>query len=166
MQSSSWPLVPSLASVRHNFTLSSSRSAGKAQLYLFLMTASHLKLKGALDPFYTGSQECLPGGPSFETSFYLAWTAIIGAVFGLLGAALFQVLLSRTWIRLAFWSTTVVSCVAAIVDIIIVKVREGGREGGREAIGRGTEAGECAHWFTYQLSRDALAAMLAPMVAF
>lgn len=90
------------------------------------MTASHLKLKGALDPFYTGKEECLPGGgPYFDTSFYLAWTAIIGALFGLLGTALFQVLLSRTWIRLAFWSTTVVSCVAAVVDIVIVQVRGG-----------------------------------------
>ncbi|GAB0497914.1 hypothetical protein MMPV_009251 [Pyropia vietnamensis] len=121
------PVVQAVYAVSVSVTLCAAtlwllpRQIGKAQLYLFLMTASHLKLKGALDPFYTGSQECLPGGPSFETSFYLAWTAIIGAIFGLLGAALFQILLSRTWIRLAFWSTTVVSCVAAIVDIIIVK---------------------------------------------
>lgn len=101
------------------------------------MTASHLKLKGALDPFYTGTQECLPGGPSFEPSFYLAWTAIIGALFGLLGAALFQVLLSRTWIRFAFWSTTAVSCVAAVVDIIIVQVRWA-RGGGGEGKRRGS----------------------------
>lgn len=95
------------------------------------MTASHLKLKGALDPFYTGTQECLPDGPHFDSSFYIAWTAIIGALFGLLGAALFQVFLSRTWIRLAFWSTTVVSCAAAVVDIIIVQVRSGVGGGGR-----------------------------------
>lgn len=99
--------------------------AGKAQLFLFLMTASHLKLKGALDAFYTAPPECLPDGPFFEKSFFLAWTAIIGALCGLLGVTLFQLLLSRTWIRLAFWSTTLLGTAAAVVDIIIVMVRGG-----------------------------------------
>lgn len=98
---------------------------GKAQLFLFLMTASHLKLKGALDAFYTAPPECLPDGPFFEKSFFLAWTAIIGALCGLLGVTLFQLLLSRTWIRLAFWSTTLLGTAAAVVDIIIVMVRGG-----------------------------------------
>lgn len=80
----------------------------------------NLQLRGALDVFYTGSAECVPGGPAFDPRFFLAWTAMIGSVAGLAGIALFQTFLSRTWIRRAFWTTTVLQVAAAGVDIAMV----------------------------------------------
>lgn len=80
----------------------------------------NLQIRGAIDVFFTGDEECLPGGPHFDRAFYLAWTAIIGSIFGVLGVSLFQMVLSKTWYRFAFWSTTVLQVAAAIIDITIV----------------------------------------------
>lgn len=80
----------------------------------------NLQIRGAIDVFFTGDEECLPGGPHFDPAFYLAWTAIIGSVFGVLGVSIFQMVLSKTWYRFAFWSTTVLQVAAAIIDITIV----------------------------------------------
>lgn len=80
----------------------------------------NLQIRGALDVFYTGDEKCLPGGPHFDRAFYLAWTAIIGSLFGMLGVSLFQMILSKRTYRLAFWSTTVLQVAAAIIDIAIV----------------------------------------------
>lgn len=80
----------------------------------------NLQIRGALDIFYTGSEECLPGGPHFDRAFYLAWTAIIGSIFGMFGVSLFQMILSKRGYRLAFWSTTVLQVAAAIIDITII----------------------------------------------
>lgn len=80
----------------------------------------NLQIRGAIDVFFTGDEVCLPGGPHFDKAFYLAWTAIIGSVFGVLGVSIFQMVLSKTWYRFAFWSTTVLQVAAAIIDITIV----------------------------------------------
>ncbi|GAB0490005.1 hypothetical protein MMPV_001234 [Pyropia vietnamensis] len=96
------------------------KQIGRAQVYMFLTSAMNLQIRGALDVFYTGDEECLPGGPHFDRAFYLAWTAIIGALFGMLGVSLFQMILSKRGYRLAFWSTTVLQVAAAIIDITII----------------------------------------------
>lgn len=96
------------------------KQIGRAQVYMFLTSAMNLQIRGAIDVFFTGDEECLPGGPHFDRAFYLAWTAIIGSIFGVLGVSLFQMVLSKTWYRFAFWSTTVLQVAAAIIDITIV----------------------------------------------
>lgn len=91
-----------------------------APLHRFLTSAMNLQLRGAIDVFYTGSADCVPGGPAFSPSFYFAWSAMIGSIAGIAGVAAFQVFLSRTWFRRAFWTTTVLQVVAAGVDIVLV----------------------------------------------
>lgn len=97
--------------------------------YMFLTSAMNLQIRGAIDVFFTGDATCVPGGPNFDRAFYLAWTAIIGSIFGVLGVSLFQMFLSKTYYRFAFWSTTVLQVAAAIIDIAIVQVRARGRRG-------------------------------------
>jgi len=46
---------------------------------------------------------------------------MIGSVAGILGVALFQACLSRSWYRRAFWTTTLLQVAAATVDIVIVQ---------------------------------------------
>ncbi|GAB0489064.1 hypothetical protein MMPV_000280 [Pyropia vietnamensis] len=79
-----------------------------------------MELRSAIDVFYTGSAECVPGGPAFSPRFYFAWSAMIGSIAGIAGVAAFQVFLSRTWFRRAFWTTTILQVVAAGVDIVLV----------------------------------------------
>lgn len=94
---------------------------GKAQVYKFASSALNLSIKGALDPFYTANAECNPGGPQFDLPFFLSWSAALGSVAGLLGVIIFQKVLSRTFYRRAFWTTTVLQVASAIVDIAIVQ---------------------------------------------
>jgi len=96
-------------------------STGKAQVYMFLSSAMNLSIRGAMDVFYTAGPKCNPGGPQFDLAFYLSWSAALGAVAGLLGVVIFQRVLSRTYYRRAFWTTTVLEVAAAIVDIAIVQ---------------------------------------------
>lgn len=88
---------------------------------MFLTSAMNLQLRGALDVFYTGDEKCLPGGPNFDNTFYLSWSVMVGSIAGVVGVSLFQMILSRTWYRRAFWTTTLLQVVAAIVDIAIVE---------------------------------------------
>ncbi|OSX77177.1 hypothetical protein BU14_0159s0032 [Porphyra umbilicalis] len=94
---------------------------GKAQVYMFLSSAMNLSIIGAMQPFYISGPECNPGGPQFDLAFFLSWSAALGAVAGLLGVVIFQRVLSRTFYRRAFWTTTVLEVAAAIVDIAIVQ---------------------------------------------
>lgn len=73
-----------------------------------------------MDVFYTGSAQCVPGGPAFSLAFYQAWTTMVACVAGGVGVSIFQTCLSRTWYRRAFWVTTAVEVVAAAVDISLV----------------------------------------------
>eukprot|EP00170_Pyropia_yezoensis_P004301 contig_17603_g4313 len=93
---------------------------GKALVYLFLSTSLSLNIRGAVDVFYTGSAECVPGGPAFSLAFYQAWTTMVACVAGGVGVSIFQTFLSRTWYRRAFWVTTAVEVAAAVVDISLV----------------------------------------------
>lgn len=88
---------------------------------MFLTNAMNLQLRGALDVFYTGDELCIPGGPNFDRTFYLSWSVMVGSLAGVLGVSLFQMILSRTWYRRAFWTTTLLQVAAAIVDIAIVE---------------------------------------------
>lgn len=88
---------------------------------MFLTNAMNLQLRGALDVFYTGDEVCNPGGPNFDRTFYLSWSVMVGSLAGVVGVSLFQMILSRTWYRRAFWTTTLLQVVAAIVDIAIVE---------------------------------------------
>jgi len=96
------------------------RTIARAEVYMFLTVVMYLNVRGAMDDFYTGDEVCLPGGPHCSLPFYLSYTGMIGQVAGLGGIVLFQMFLSRTWFRRAFWTTTVLQVCAALIDITIV----------------------------------------------
>jgi len=58
---------------------------------------------GVGDYFYTADEACLPGGPAFSYTFYTTWSAIVQAIFAMVGIALFQTAF-KTWrLRHIFW---------------------------------------------------------------
>lgn len=93
----------------------------RANLYMFLASAFYVAIPGALDFFYTADEACVPGGPHFDMSFYLSWTALVGSVAGALGVAAFQTFLSRAHFRTAFWTTCMVKVAASLFDLVLIK---------------------------------------------
>jgi len=93
----------------------------RANLYMFLTSAFYVAIPGALDFFYTADEACVPGGPHFDMSFYLSWTALVGSVAGAVGVAAFQAFLSRAHFRTAFWTTCMVKVAASLFDLVLIK---------------------------------------------
>mmetsp|Transcript_94667 Transcript_94667/g.181849 ORF Transcript_94667/g.181849 Transcript_94667/m.181849 type:complete len:575 (-) Transcript_94667:2-1726(-) len=96
------------------------RTLAKSNLYLFLQSVSYLSIDGPLSYFYTGNEQCVPGGPNFSYGYYLAISSLFGGVFGTIGTLLFQCIESWSF-RSAFKITTLVTSIAAIFDLIIVQ---------------------------------------------
>lgn len=96
------------------------RTLAKSNLYLFLISVSYLSIDGPLGYFYTGNEQCVPGGPNFSYGYYLAITNIFSGIFGTIGTLLFAYIQSWSF-RSAFKVTTFVTSIAAVFDLIIVQ---------------------------------------------
>eukprot|EP00747_Dinoflagellata_sp_TGD_P082956 gnl/TRDRNA2_/TRDRNA2_161902_c0_seq2.p1 gnl/TRDRNA2_/TRDRNA2_161902_c0~~gnl/TRDRNA2_/TRDRNA2_161902_c0_seq2.p1 ORF type:complete len:447 (+),score=46.62 gnl/TRDRNA2_/TRDRNA2_161902_c0_seq2:83-1423(+) len=95
------------------------RTMAMANLYMTLNCTAYLDLSGPLAYYYTAGPNCVPGGPNFSYSYYLAVSTFIGGIAGMLGSILLQSM--RTWsFRKAFAMTTVVQVVASVFDLVIV----------------------------------------------
>jgi len=92
----------------------------KSNLYMFLVSIAYVDLSGPLSYYYTANEHCVPDGPGFSYSYYLAVTNIVGALGGCLGSLLFQGMQSWTF-RQAFWLTTCVQIGASVFDLVIVR---------------------------------------------
>lgn len=92
----------------------------KCNLYMFLASASHVSLVGALDYFYTAPKSCLEDGPHFNMTFFVTWSQIAASLASLAAVALFQGCMQEWRLRPLFWVSTVVRCAAAAVDLVIV----------------------------------------------
>jgi len=97
------------------------RRLALANLYLFIVTSTHLDLGGPLGYFYTAGPECVAGGPEFSYRFYTSVASAVGAVSGILGAALFQSYMSAWAYRRVFQVTTLLHVGASLSDLVIVK---------------------------------------------
>lgn len=96
------------------------RTLAKANLYMFISAAAYLDLSGVLGYFYTAGEGCVPDGPSFSYSYYLAVTGIVGTAAGCVGSLLFTNI--KTWsFRSAFCLTTLIQVIAAGFDLVIIK---------------------------------------------
>eukprot|EP00729_Bicosta_minor_P029304 gene29304-biopygen7836 len=51
----------------------------------------------------------------------MGYSSIVASIFGALGIMLFQSTMSKWKFRPLFWVTTCLRCLAALVDIIIIK---------------------------------------------
>lgn len=92
----------------------------RCNLYMFLASASHVSLAGALDYFYTAPKACLEDGPHFSMTFFVTWSQIAASAASLVAVGIFQGCLQEWRLRPLFWASTVVRCAAAGVDLLIV----------------------------------------------
>ncbi|MCJ7638249.1 MAG: folate/biopterin family MFS transporter, partial [Nitrososphaeraceae archaeon] len=92
-----------------------------AILYRCLTYLTYWGLSGAMDYFYTASNDCVPNGPHFSYEYYITWTGLVGAVVSFLGAFIYQALFGRSNIRITLVITTLISGLFSCFDLIIVK---------------------------------------------
>ena len=90
-------------------------------MFMFIVEISSISLGGALQYFFIAPPSCLKDGPNFSYVFFTTWASLIGAVFSLLGLALFQAKLSHWHIRRIFYLTTLLRIAASIFDIAMVQ---------------------------------------------
>jgi folate/biopterin transporter len=90
-------------------------------MFMFIVEISSISLGGALQYFFIAPKSCLDDGPHFSYVFFTTWAAVIAAVFGLLGLALFQWRLSHWNVRNIFYLTTVLRILSALFDIAMVE---------------------------------------------
>lgn len=94
---------------------------GRANLYMFLSSMLYVSLPGALDFWFTGNEQCVPGGPNFSMTYYVTYASLVGSVAGGIGVAVFQRFLSTGSFRTAFSVTYILKLAASAFDIAIVK---------------------------------------------
>lgn len=90
-------------------------------MFMFIVEVSSISLGGALQYFFVAPADCLEDGPHFSYVFFTTWASVIGAVFGLLGLALFQAKLSHWHVRRIFYLTTILRILASLFDIAMVE---------------------------------------------
>lgn len=109
------------------------------------------------DFWFTAGPECVPGGPAFDYTYYNTYTWVVGAFTGWVGIVVFQATMSGWTFRSLFWVTTVIQCVAAAFDLLLIsrwnvsvgisdKVREGSRLGGRGRAACSELGGDGERW--------------------
>ena len=91
-----------------------------AQFVTFLEREGSPRISTALEYFYTATPDCLPGGPHFDYTYFIAYTGIVGALIGLLGVGLYQVALSGLRYRPVLLITTTLSALAGFSDLSMV----------------------------------------------
>jgi len=90
-------------------------------LYMFASSMLYINIQGALDYWYTGDDDCVPGGPHFNYTFYVTIAHVAASIASLIGVVVFQAALHDWTFRSLFAVTTVVQLLAGIVDIIIIQ---------------------------------------------
>jgi len=95
------------------------RTLAKSNLYMFVLSVAYIDLSGPLAYFYTSGPGCVPGGPQFSYSYYLAVSNVVGSAGSIFGAFLFQRI--QDWsFRSAFCITTIIQVAASVFDVLIV----------------------------------------------
>ena len=97
------------------------RRMARMNQYMFLSSVLYVDTSGALDYFYTADESCVPGGPAFDMKYYLTTCTIASAVFGALGIVVFQGCLQNWSFRRLLCITTVLKCLAAMVDFVMIE---------------------------------------------
>ena len=70
------------------------RQLAKCNFYMFVSHVLYVNVGGAQDFWFTADEECVPGGPAFDYTYYNTYTWIVGAITGSAGIVLFQVSVS------------------------------------------------------------------------
>eukprot|EP00929_Paragymnodinium_shiwhaense_P012810 TRINITY_DN120703_c0_g1_i1.p1 TRINITY_DN120703_c0_g1~~TRINITY_DN120703_c0_g1_i1.p1 ORF type:complete len:585 (+),score=47.20 TRINITY_DN120703_c0_g1_i1:140-1894(+) len=96
------------------------RVIANCNLYIFLTQLLYLGMD-ALDFWYTAPENCVPGGPDFDMSYYLTIVGTIEGIVSIVAVYCFDRFVSKWPVRQMFWITTVVKVLASAIDFIIVK---------------------------------------------
>lgn len=96
------------------------RQLAKCNFYMFMASVLYLNISGAQDFWFTADEQCVPGGPAFDYTYYNTYTSIVGAFTGWVGVLIFQNFMSGWTFRTLFWVTTILQCVASASDLIII----------------------------------------------
>lgn len=89
--------------------------------FIFLQECFYISLSGALDFWYTADASCVPGGPSFDYTYYQTYTQLVAHSASILGLWIFQTAMSKWRFRQVYWVTTSLRIVASAFDLILVK---------------------------------------------
>jgi hypothetical protein len=92
----------------------------KCNFYMFLSSVLYVNIGGAQDFWFTADEQCVPGGPAFDYTYYNTYTAVVGSLTGWLGIVLFQATMSGWTFRHLFWVTTIFQVVASGFDLLII----------------------------------------------
>ncbi|EPY30004.1 hypothetical protein STCU_04284 [Strigomonas culicis] len=116
-----WCCIAIVVIVPFGAYLSLPLAIANASVMVYLVFLLYLNFPGGLYYFYTGSAECVPGGPQFSYTFYLTVGNLIMYTAGMVGAILFPPLFSRRRYQATFAVTTLLQVLASLFDLIIVE---------------------------------------------
>mmetsp|Transcript_29273 Transcript_29273/g.62230 ORF Transcript_29273/g.62230 Transcript_29273/m.62230 type:complete len:632 (+) Transcript_29273:152-2047(+) len=89
-------------------------------LAIVFFSLDWISMGSAIGYYYTASEECVPGGPNFDYTYYITITGIVGSVVNFLGVIIYQNTLSKWTFRTVLIFATVFGCLASIIDVIII----------------------------------------------
>ncbi|KAL9180748.1 hypothetical protein ACHAXT_011201 [Thalassiosira profunda] len=89
-------------------------------LAIVLFQMSWISIGSALGYYYTASEECVPGGPNFDYTYYITVTGIVGSVVNFFAVVLYQNFFSDWRFRPVLILTMVIGSLACMVDLIII----------------------------------------------
>ena len=85
-----------------------------------MASMSWISIGSALGYYYTASEQCVPGGPGFDYTYYITVTGVVGSIVNFFGVILYQNFLSSWRFRPALIFTLVLGSLASIIDLIII----------------------------------------------
>ncbi|KAJ1483458.1 folate-biopterin transporter [Baffinella frigidus] len=92
----------------------------RCNFYMFMSCVLYINISGAQDFWFTADQTCVPGGPSFDYTYYTTYASLVGSITGWIGIVLFQAIMSDWNFRTLFWVTTVIQVVASMFDMVMI----------------------------------------------
>lgn len=92
----------------------------RVALYTFVAIGCQLQFYGPLDYFYTAKPPCVKNGPEFSMTFYLTTASVVASVCGAAGVGAFEAIMGNWSFRNVFRFTTLLMCLVAAVDVVIV----------------------------------------------
>jgi folate/biopterin transporter len=92
----------------------------RCNFYMFISCVLYINISGAQDFWFTGDQKCVPGGPSFDYTYYNTYASLVGSITGWVGIVLFQAVMSDWNFRTLFWVTTVIQIIASMFDMLMI----------------------------------------------
>ena len=89
-------------------------------LAIVIFSLDWISIGSAMGYYYTASEECVPGGPNFDYTYYITVTGVVGSIVNFASVVLYQNCLSTWRFRPVLIFTIIIGSLASIVDLIII----------------------------------------------